>query len=137
MKTIERIVFLTGGLMLLGNRPLLIKKPPFLPLRVRHLGIGPRDFACVAVAQMIPREEEQLVESETIFEIDFCDEVNWLWLPVCFRQESPSMCQLAVTLGRDGALLIDRDMEAGIGVIAQAWEEILVSRGYGTMDITP
>jgi hypothetical protein len=134
MKTIERIIILTGGLMVLGTRPLTITKPPFLPLRIRHLGTGPRDFAFVAVAQMIPSEGEDSVESEILFEIDYTDDNNWLWFPVCFRQESPALCQSSAKDNGNRGWVIDKQIEEGNSVIAKVWEEILVSRGYLELD---
>ena len=137
MKTIERLLCLTGGLPALGCRPLTILKAPFLPLRIRHLGIGPRDFAFVSVAQLLPSKSNDQVESELTFDVDFFDDNAWIWYPVGFRQTSPALHHDCALPDGEGGWRIDNQVEAGLQVVANSWEELLVSRGYLDLDILP
>lgn len=130
MKTIEMIIRMTGGLRKLEEHSLHVHKPPFLPLRIRHLGIGPRDLEYVAVAQMIPCFGTEKLESEICFEIDSSDDGKWGWYPVSFRQRNPAFFHACAWKEPDGSHGFNRETEEGLNVIARAWDELLLARGY-------
>ena len=130
MKTIERFIRISGGMEALEEHPFHVYKPPFLPLWVRYAGTGPRELPCVVVAQMIQHCGRDQLESEITFEIKTLKDDTWCWCPVSFRQASPPFFHEGVGVIDEGHAWHDDDLEAGIGVIARSWDEILVARGY-------
>ncbi len=135
MKTIERIIRISGGLEALEEHTLHVYKPPFLPLQIRALGIGPRDLDYLVVSQMIPLPGVEKLESEICFEIGFPDDGSWGWYPVSYRQRSPAFYHTCAWVEPDGSRGFNLQTEEGLKVIASAWDEILVARGY--MELGP
>jgi len=131
MKIIEMILRMTGGLQKLEDHPLHVFKPPFLPLRIRHLGSGPRGLDHIAVSQMIPcGPETEKLESELTFEIGFLGDGTWGWYPVSFRQRNSAFFHECAWVEPEGHRVFHRETEEGLNIIANAWDEILVARGY-------
>lgn len=133
MKTIERLIKIAGGLGALEEHSLHVYKPPFMPLHIRYLGIGPREQEYVAVAQLIPYPGTEKLESELCFEIGFWEDGVWCWCPVSYRQSAPAFFHTCVCQESDGQLGWNYQTEEGLNVLAKAWDDILVSRGYGAI----
>jgi len=90
VKTIERLIRMAGGIAALEGHPFYVYKPPFLPLHVRHAGIGPRELPSIVVAQVIQSCCQDHLESEIRFEIKTLNDGDWFWHPLSFRQRSPA-----------------------------------------------
>ena len=92
MKTIERLLRLSGGLNELDCfERVFVYKKPYLPIYVRYLGTGPRDYPLIAVGQFFYKKEGEELESEVTFEIDTSTADQWGWYPVSFRLGDPPM----------------------------------------------
>lgn len=121
---------MAGGLAALEGHPFYVYKPPFLPLHVRHAGIGPRELPSIFVAQLIQSCGQDHLESEIRFEIKTLNDGAWFWYPLSFRQTSPAFHHEGAGVIEEGHFWHDEAIESGMNVIAKTWDEILISRGY-------
>jgi len=119
----------------LEEHPFYVYKPPFLPIHVSSAGNGPRGLPCVAVTEMIQRGGQDQLLSEIGFEIELGKNDTWNWQPIWYRQTSPTFFHEAAGIIEEGYVWHEDSVEAGISVIASAWDEILISRGYLDIDI--
>jgi len=135
MKTIERLLRLSGGLNELDCfERVFVYKKPYLPIYVRYLGTGPRDYPLIAVGQFFYKKEGEELESEVTFEIDTSTADQWGWYPVSFRLGDPPMSHACAWTDKDGFFQFDHTIETGINTIVSTWEGILEARGYLEID---
>ncbi len=131
MRSIQRMIEISGGFAQLDKEPLDIDHKPYQRLIIEHVGSGPRQLPTIQVSQLFEREGgRQVLDSEMTFEIRMLSQESWIWLPVSFRQiDMPLFIQCA-WVEPEGDMVFDKETAYGLTLIAEVWDEILVQRGY-------
>jgi hypothetical protein len=126
VRTIAKIVELTGGWDRLRTQPLRIEAPPMMPLSVEFLGRGPAGGMMIAISHSYEMNGDILFDPEVQVEID---PGSSSWLPVFFRQDSLGICKAAVQ-NVGGKVLYDHRLVEDLKAFMSFWDTNLREQGF-------
>jgi hypothetical protein len=128
MKSITKIVEITGGWDRLLSNPLKIEVEGFLPLCVEAIGRGPRGGLLISIMHTYLQNGDVMrdpdVEVEVIPGMDD-------WLPVSYRQDNLGILRQAVST-EGGVVLFHHGLVPDIKRFLEVWDRNL--RGQGFVD---
>ena len=133
MKTV--IAIMNRSLPLTSDFRLSVVQPPYSPLTIAGIGLGPRRLPAISVWQYRQRGGKRLREPEMHFEVEWrSGEVAELY-PYSWHSEYAELDEVAVAcLGTepDGRLLICTDgrMVADQRAFALQWDRELAAQGF-------
>jgi hypothetical protein len=125
VRSVERIVELTGGWDRLRCRRLKIEVAGFMPLNIAVVGSGPGGGLLVAVSHTSVQDGVLMRDPEVVAEVT---PGNPDWLPISFRQDSLGVVQEAVVDAH--GVLCCPGMVADFRKFLQLWDKNIEAHGF-------
>jgi hypothetical protein len=126
VRSIEKIIELTGGWDELRRRPLTIEAPGFMPLHLEIVGRGPGGGPLLAISHTFVQNSDPMRDPEVVAEVT---PGSPDWLPISYRQDNLGVLHEAV-VSEGGVFVFDHGLVADLKRFMAFWDRNLREQGF-------